>query len=116
MAKAAAYADDYALTHKSTFNKNRSFGSTKKSYLEVGKRSENVAQEKSSDKGQTSNQTMSKERKPKSFAPVYHYCKNPGHVMSDCWLLKERRENEVMPNAFVSSITFKINNDFRAGN
>ena len=75
LAKAAAYADDYALTHKSTFNKNRFFGSTKKSYLEVGKKSENVALEKSSDKGQTSNQTTSKDRKPRSFDPVCHYCK-----------------------------------------
>ena len=29
LAKAAAYADDYALTYKSTFNKSRSFGSTR---------------------------------------------------------------------------------------
>ena len=61
-----------------TFNKSRSFGSTKKSDPEVGKKSENVAQEKSSDMVQTSNQTMSKDRKPRSFAPVCHYCKIPG--------------------------------------
>ena len=67
-AKAAAYADDYALTHTSTFNKNKSFGPAKKSYPEIGKKSENIAPEKSSDKGQTSNQTMSKDRKPRSFA------------------------------------------------
>ena len=103
LAKAAAYADDYALTHKSTFNKNKSFGPAKKSYPEIGKKSENVAPEKSSDKGQTSNQTMSKDRKPRSFAPVCHYCKKPGHVMSDCWLLKKRREKEATSNAFVSS-------------
>ena len=48
LAKAAAYADDYALTHKSTFNKNKSFGPAKKSYPEIGKKSENVAPEKSS--------------------------------------------------------------------
>ena len=101
LAKAAAYADDYALTHKSTFNKNRCFGPTKKCYPEVGKKSENVAPEK----GQTSNQTMSMDRKPRSFAPVCHYCKKPGHVMSDCWLLKKRREKEAKPNAFVSSIS-----------
>ena len=52
------------LTHKSTFNKNGFFGPAKKSYPEVGKKSENVAPEKSSDMGQTSNQTMSKDRKP----------------------------------------------------
>ena len=104
MAKAAAYVDDYALTPKSTFNKNRSFGSTKKSYPEVGRKSENAAPEDNSYKGQTSNQTMSKDRKLRSFAPVCHYCKKPGHVMSDCWFLRKRREKEAMPNTFVSSI------------
>ena len=51
--KVEAYADDYAVTHKSTFNKNRTFGSTMKSYPEIGKKSENenVAPTKSSDKG-----------------------------------------------------------------
>ena len=105
MAKAAAYADDYALSHKSTFNNyyNRSFSSRKKSYPEVGNKSENVAPEKSSDKGQISNLTMSKDRKPRSFAPVCHYCKKPGHVISDCRLLKKRGEKETTPSAFVSS-------------
>ena len=59
------------------------FGPIKKSFPKVGKKSENIAPEKSSDKGQTSNQTMSKDRKPRAFAPVCHYCKKPGHVMSD---------------------------------
>ena len=103
LAKAAAYADDYALTQKSTFNKNKSFGPAKKSYPELGKKPENVAPEKSSYKGQTSNWTMSKDRKPRSFAPVCHYCKKPGNVISDCWLLKKGREKEAMPHVFVSS-------------
>ena len=30
--KAAAYVDNFELPHKSTFNKNRFFGSTEKSY------------------------------------------------------------------------------------
>ena len=75
MAKAAAYADDYALTHKSTFTKSRSFGSTKKSYPDLGRKYENIAPEKSSDTGEISNQAMSKDRKPRSFAPVCHYWK-----------------------------------------
>ena len=87
---------------KATFKKNRSFGLTKKSYPEVGTKSENVAPEKSSDKGQTLKQTMNKDRKPRSFAPVCHYCKKPGNFMSDCWLLNGRREKEAKPNAFVS--------------
>ena len=53
LAKAAAYAADYVLTHKSTLNKDRSFGPSKKSYPEVGRKPENVVPKKSSDKGQT---------------------------------------------------------------
>ena len=51
-----------------------------------------IAPEKSSDKIQTTIQTMSKDRKPRSFVPVCHYCKKSGHVMSDCWLLQKERE------------------------
>ena len=64
LTKAAAYADDYKHTQKSTFKKNRFFDSTKKSYPEVGRKSENVAPEKSTDKGLTVNQTMGKDSKP----------------------------------------------------
>ena len=46
---------------------------------------------------------MSKDWKPRSFVPVCHYYKKPGHVVSDCWLLKKRIEKEATPNAFVSS-------------
>ena len=72
-------------------------------YPNLGRKSKNVTPKKSSDKGQTLNQTLSKERKPRCFAPVCQYCKKPGHVMSDCWLLKKRGGNEAMPNAFASS-------------
>ena len=93
--------------------KSRSFGSTQKSYPEVGRKSENLDPEKSSDKGQTSNQTMSKDRKPKSFAPVCRYCKKPRHVMSDFWLLKKGREKEATPNTFVSSKSNWLSNPNR---
>ena len=73
------------------------------SHPDIGRKSENVALENNSDKGRTSNQTMGNDRKPRSFASVCHYCKKPGHVMSDCWLLKKTREKEATPNAFVSS-------------
>ena len=43
--KTAAYVDDYALTHKSTFIKNRCSKSIKKSYREEGEKSEKVALE-----------------------------------------------------------------------
>ena len=63
------------LTHKSTFSKNGFSGSMKKSYPEVEKTSKMYLKKQSSDKGQTSNQIMSKDRKPRSFAPVGHYFK-----------------------------------------
>ena len=42
---------------------------------------------------------MSKDRKPRSFAPVCHYCKKSWHVMSDCWLLKKRKKKRKGGNA-----------------
>ena len=101
--KAASCADDYALTHKSTFSKNRFSGPIKKSYPDVGKKVDNLVPDKSLDKTKSVDQTMSKDRKPRSFAPVCHYCKKSGHIMSDCWLLKKKKQNDATPNAFVSS-------------
>ena len=114
LAKEATYANDYALTHKSTFNKSRSFGPTKKSYPEVGKKSENVAPEKSSDKSQTSHQIISKDRKPRSFALVCHYCKKPRLVMSDCWLLKKKDKRRQHPTPFYLANLTGIKNPNRA--
>ena len=57
---------------------------------------------------------MSKDRKSRSFAPVCHYCKNPGHVMSHCWFLKKRREKKAIPNTFVSSKCNGCSNPNRA--
>ena len=96
---------DGVIPGKSTFNKSRSFGFTMKSFPEVGKNSKNIAPEKSSDKGQTSNQTMRKDKilDPDPLLLCAITVKKPGHVMSDCWLLKKRREKEARPNAFVSS-------------
>ena len=37
------------------------------------------------------------------YGPICHYCKHKGHVISECWTLKNRRSTDVSPNALVSS-------------
>ena len=68
LAKAASMADDYALTHKNYFGKNKNNGSPKS----------------------------------KSFIPTCSHCGKHGHVMSDCWSMKRKKENQASPNAFIS--------------
>ena len=47
--------------------------------------------------------TMSKNKKPRSFAFVCHYCKKPGHVFF-CWLLKKER-NTIVSQLFQAILT-----------
>ena len=39
--------------------------------------------------------TMNKNKKPRSFASVSNTVKKPGHVLSNCWLLKKERNTIV---------------------
>ena len=42
-------------------------------------------------------------KKPaKSFIPTCCHCGKHGHVMSDCWLLKRKKENQASLNVFIS--------------
>ena len=38
----------------------------------------------------------------KSFIPTCGHCGKHGHVMSDCWPLKRKKENQASPNVFIS--------------
>ena len=106
LAEAATMADDYALTHKkkypgSTLNKfqkkNTSDADTgvKPSYSSSGK-------EKSHD-GPKSNNDNRNAQKDKSNSPTCNYCKKAGHIVSECWKLKNKNSDS-SPNALVSSL------------
>ena len=106
--EAARFADEYALTHKTKFvssprpyqsgNKSASFNNSPKPYSPQ----ENKF---SSDKGK--NPTVSHDKGKQASGPAgitCHYCKKPGHVVSECFALKRKQEKEVMPNAFVKNL------------
>ena len=83
---AATFADDYALTHKSTFHKNKNFSLTTTPAPDTEKKFEIKTPNKDTDKSTTANHFQNKDKRySRSFAPVCHYCKKSGHVMSDCW-------------------------------
>ena len=104
--EAATLADDYALTHKpKLFNPkpvNNLYKKDKQNQLESDKK----VMAGSSNKGNEI--TNKRGNRPKFLGLVCHYCKKPGHVMSDCWTLKRKQEsNSSSPTLLVSSFSKK---------
>ena len=104
LAKAASMADDYALTHKNHFGRNKNNGSSKSNSFGGKNPPGNVLRNSpSAQNSQASSQSDSMGKKPtKSFIPTCGHCGKRGHVMSDCWSLKRKKENQASPNAFIS--------------
>ena len=106
---ASRLADDYALTHKSSF-----VSRPPQSYGRNVRTSENSNVNKSqlyrSDRatGQkvesSSSRSHSAQDKSYSSAPVCRFCRKEGHIMSDCFKLKQRRQgqNDSKPTGFIS--------------
>ena len=103
LAKAASMADDYALTHKNHFGRNKNNGSSKSNSFGGKNPQGNVlTNSPSAQNSQASSQSDSMGKKPtKSFIPTCGHCGKRGHVMSDCWSLKRKKENQASLNAFV---------------
>ena len=104
LAKAASVADDYALTHKNHFGRNKNNGSPKSNSF-GGKNPQGSVSTNSpsAQNSQASSQSDSMGKIPtKSFIPTCGHCGKRGYVMSDCWSLKRKKKNQASPNAFVS--------------
>ena len=104
--RAATIADDYALTHKSFNYRNKNFAQFRKFPQNKDKPIVGVGGPKSSEAnvaGSASQSEVGGKRPVRSFSRVCHYCKKSGHMMSDCWSLKKKRESRLFPNALVSS-------------
>ncbi|XP_051889476.1 uncharacterized protein LOC127580286 [Pristis pectinata] len=91
--KTVRLADDYALTHKSKWGQPKTF---QKSYKDnPGKQEIKLG----------GNQKGKDEKKPGLEKPVErtcYYCRKPGHVISNCALLKKKKE--AGPNACFQAI------------
>ena len=99
--EAAVMADDYALTHKSTLYKARNTTNTQLRSSPAAKQS---TTNQDSARRSTNSATSHSNTSIKSPGPICHYCKKRGHVMSDCWTLKRRNQQETSPSAFVTAL------------
>ena len=95
---AARLADDYALTHKSSFvGKSKNFSSKNFSSSKQSSQNKNVKGQSSSTSTEKSNETSSP---AKSFSKVTcKFCKRDGHLISDCWKLKKKEKEEEQAKA-----------------
>lgn len=93
--QAATFADDYALTHKSSFRPSNSKPSQRdmvKRRTEYQSMARNVDSKIPSKKDNTGGSTSETHPKKVSTFPklVCSYCKKHGHVMTDCWFLQKK--------------------------
>ena len=109
---ASRLADDYALTHKSSFVSRppKSYGRNVRTSENSNVNKSHVSQPYRSDRatGQkvesSSSRSHSAQDKSYSSAPVCRFCRKEGHIMSDCFKLKQRRQgqNDSKPTGFIS--------------
>ena len=109
---ASCLADDYALTHKSSFvsKPHQSYGRNVKTSENSNVNKSHVSQPYRSDRatGQkvesSSSRSHSAQDKSYSSAPFCRFCRKEGHIMSDCFKSKQRRQgqNDSKPTGFIS--------------
>uniref|UniRef100_A0A8W8MZ15 Integrase catalytic domain-containing protein n=1 Tax=Magallana gigas TaxID=29159 RepID=A0A8W8MZ15_MAGGI len=92
--QAATAADDYALTHKGSFTKQRnsnndnSRGRPDNSQVTLGSKSTSSEQVKVTDKNDMTTKS----------GPICNYCKRKGHIKSECWALQRKKFNSDNPS------------------
>ena len=104
---ASRLADDYALTHKSSFVSTppQSYGRNVRPSDNSNVNKSHVSQPYRSVKVKSSSsRSHSAQDKSYSSAPVCRFCRKEGHIMSDCLKLKQRRQgqNDSKPTGFIS--------------
>ena len=119
---ASRLADDYALTHKSSFVSKppQSYGRPSENFNVLVNKS-HVSQPYRSDKvtGQrvesARSRSHSAQYKSYSSAPACRFFRKEGHIMSDCFKLKQRRQgqNGSKPTGFISKLCELPSNDVR---
>ena len=98
----AKLADDYALTHKLKLFKSLSVNPSPSSEYPHRMQSNRKS---NTDFYNRNSSGMRHGDRPRSFGPTCRYCKKSGHVLSDCWTLKRKKEREnSSPNLLVSSL------------
>ena len=111
--QAAVMADDYELTHKHSFVRNTGYPSHKGYQERRGYYPKTGGSPKKASMNQKGSDAASKpdgeagqkEKRERKFfpGPKCFHCKKMGHVMSDCWFLKNRREEKKSTVSLVST-------------
>ena len=109
---ASRLADDYALTHKSSFISRppQSYGRNVRTSENSNVNKSHVSQPYRSDRAtvqkveSSSSRSHSAQDKSYSSAPVCRFCRKEGHIMSDCFNLKQRLQGQTdsKPTGFIS--------------
>ena len=109
---ASRLTDDYALTHKSSFVSRppQSYGRNVRTSENSNVNKSHVSQPYRSDRctGQkvesSTSRSHSAQDKSYSSAPVCRFCRKEGHIMSDCFKLKQRHQgqNDSKPTGLIS--------------
>ena len=109
---AATMADDYSLTHKSTFHKvgfHSSGGFKKKPYNSVTVTQQTEASvEKdaaSSKDSSVCNDDHSKQNKGAYSKKICSYCKKHGHLKDECWFLERKKNSSSKPTALTANVS-----------
>ena len=94
--EASTLADSYALTHKSSFTQKSHFSKFQ------NKSSVKTSDDSSSDSKASSEKKPSSEKQNYDSLPTVtcKYCKKPGHIVSECFKLKRRQQEESKPTGF----------------
>jgi len=109
LSRAATTADDFALTHKSSFGKVSSYydknHGTKKSGPEGKNQTGSGPPKFDKSFSKDSSPNEKKERSETFYGPTCAYCKKKGHVISECWILKRKNEARGVSNAVASVVS-----------
>lgn len=103
--EATKLADDYSLTHKSKFGSHDRPYLPKKSGGKLNSAQTTEVNPEVKDRSADVKKKFSDTKKEVSTGPTCHYCKKPGHVLSECLILQRKREKGTSPNALVKSVT-----------
>jgi hypothetical protein len=102
VAEAAVIADDYALTHKGASKYGPSpKGGSQGAYFKPNQgkpfygQSGFPKQQPLENTDKKSGQTPDPKWKGQSSGPICFYCKKKGHVMSECWVLKNKNKSNI---------------------
>jgi len=84
---AATLADDYSLTHRSSFAPSNPHGTLPQ---DDPRSNHNSIPSKSKSTGNAADSQRTRSSKGSSGGPICNYCKRWSHVISECWTLEQK--------------------------